>query len=137
VSAVAPERRRAAGISGQQAGTRPVGVSGPGCWFERVITSRCTIGVIFDEDYDFEGPRAPKAHLDTVLAKPVTPDLGRQALYTSLGSPCVLVAHHSPDILVPSERSLWACQTALWGVLGSHIADFPCFTTSALETCTK
>jgi hypothetical protein len=83
--------------------------------------------VIFDEDYDFEGPRAPKAHLDTVLAKPVTPDLGRQALYTSLGSPCVLVAHHSPDILVPSERSLWACQTALWGVLGSHIADFPLF----------
>ena len=30
-------------------------------------------GVIFDEDqdHDFEGPRAPKAHLDTVLTKPV------------------------------------------------------------------
>ena len=25
------------------------------------------MGVIFDEDHDFEGPRAPKAHPDTVL----------------------------------------------------------------------
>jgi hypothetical protein len=85
--------------------------------------------VIFDEDYDFEGPRAPKAHLDTVLAEPVTPDLGRQAgpLHFPWFTPGVLVAHHSPDILVPSERSLWACQTALWGVLGSQIADFPLF----------
>ena len=24
------------------------------------------LGVVFDEDHDFEGPRAPKAHLDTV-----------------------------------------------------------------------
>jgi hypothetical protein len=31
------------------------------------------MGVIFDEDHDFEGPRAPKAHLDTVLTKRVTP----------------------------------------------------------------
>ena len=29
--------------------------------------------MIFDEDHDFEGPRAPKAHLDTVLTKPVVP----------------------------------------------------------------
>ena len=28
---------------------------------------------VFDVDHDFEGPRGPKAHLDTVLAKPVTP----------------------------------------------------------------
>ena len=25
------------------------------------------LGVIFDRDHDFEGPRSPKAHLDTVL----------------------------------------------------------------------
>ena len=31
------------------------------------------LGVVFDVDHDFEGPRAPKAHLDTVLDKPVTP----------------------------------------------------------------
>ena len=31
------------------------------------------LGVSFDEDHDFEGPRSPKAHLDTVLTKPVTP----------------------------------------------------------------
>ena len=31
------------------------------------------LGVIFDEGHDFEGPRAPKAHLDTVLTKPVAP----------------------------------------------------------------
>ena len=31
------------------------------------------LGVIFDEGHDFEGPRAPNAHLDTVLTKPVTP----------------------------------------------------------------
>ena len=31
------------------------------------------LGVIFDGDHDFEGPRSPKAHLDTVLTKPVTP----------------------------------------------------------------
>ena len=30
-------------------------------------------GVVFDVDHDFEGPRGPKAHLDTGLAKPVTP----------------------------------------------------------------
>ena len=29
--------------------------------------------VIFDEDHDFEGLRAPKVHLDTVLTKYVTP----------------------------------------------------------------
>ena len=38
-------------------------------------------GVVFDVDHDFEGPRAPKAHLDTVLTKPVTPP--GQALYLS------------------------------------------------------
>jgi hypothetical protein len=31
------------------------------------------LGVIFDEGHDFEGRRAPKAHLDTVLTKPVAP----------------------------------------------------------------
>ena len=31
------------------------------------------MGVIFDVDHDFEGPRAPKAHLDTVMNKPVIP----------------------------------------------------------------
>ena len=31
------------------------------------------MGVIFDVDHDFKGPRAPKAHLDTVLTKTVTP----------------------------------------------------------------
>jgi len=31
------------------------------------------LGVIFDGDHDFEGPRSPTAHLDTVLMKPVTP----------------------------------------------------------------
>ena len=29
--------------------------------------------MVFDVDHDFEGPRAPKAHLGTVLTKPVTP----------------------------------------------------------------
>ena len=29
------------------------------------------LGVVFDVDHDFEGPRAPKAHPDTVLNKPV------------------------------------------------------------------
>ena len=28
--------------------------------------------MVFDVDHDFEGPRAPKAHLDTVKYKPVT-----------------------------------------------------------------
>ena len=28
--------------------------------------------VVFDGAHDFEGPRAPKAHLDTVKYKPVT-----------------------------------------------------------------
>eukprot|EP00964_Phaeocystis_antarctica_P090236 scaffold57702_cov57-Phaeocystis_antarctica.AAC.2 len=31
------------------------------------------LGVIFDGDHDFEGPRSPIAHPDTVLRKPVTP----------------------------------------------------------------
>jgi len=31
------------------------------------------LGVIFNGDHDFEGNRSPKAHLDTVLRKPVTP----------------------------------------------------------------
>ena len=31
------------------------------------------LGVIFDGDHGFEGPRSPKSHLDTVLRKPVTP----------------------------------------------------------------
>ena len=29
------------------------------------------LGVVFDVDHDFEGPRAPKAYPDTVLNKPV------------------------------------------------------------------
>ena len=29
------------------------------------------LGVVFDVDHDCEGPRAPKAHLDTVKYKPV------------------------------------------------------------------
>ena len=42
---------------------------------EGVINSQPKIpflGVVFDVDHDFEGPRAPKAHLDTVKYKPVT-----------------------------------------------------------------
>ena len=31
------------------------------------------LGVVFNVDHDFEGPRGPKPHLDTVLTKPVTP----------------------------------------------------------------
>eukprot|EP00964_Phaeocystis_antarctica_P030736 scaffold17386_cov63-Phaeocystis_antarctica.AAC.1 len=31
------------------------------------------LGVIFDGDHEFGGPRSPIAHLDTVLRKPVTP----------------------------------------------------------------
>ena len=31
------------------------------------------LGVVFDVDHDSEGPRASKAHLDTVLTKPVIP----------------------------------------------------------------
>ena len=27
------------------------------------------LGVVFDVDHDFEGPRAPKAHLDTAKEK--------------------------------------------------------------------
>ena len=34
------------------------------------------LGVVSDGDHDFEGPRGPKAHLDTVLTKPVTHHLG-------------------------------------------------------------
>ena len=30
-------------------------------------------GVVFDGDRDFEGPRSPKAHLDTVKYKPTAP----------------------------------------------------------------
>ena len=41
------------------------------------------LGVIFDRDHDFEGPRSPKAHLDTVLSKPVTP-LGHPPYYIAL-----------------------------------------------------
>ena len=36
---------------------------------EGVIISQpktSSLGVVFDVDHDFEGPRAPKAHLDTV-----------------------------------------------------------------------
>ena len=29
-------------------------------------TKTSFLGVVFDEDHDFEGPRAPKAHLYTV-----------------------------------------------------------------------
>ena len=29
------------------------------------------LGVVFDGDHGFEGPRAPKAHLDTVKYEPV------------------------------------------------------------------
>ena len=29
------------------------------------------LGSVFDVDHDFEGPRAPKAHLDTVKYKPI------------------------------------------------------------------
>ena len=31
------------------------------------------LGVVFDGDHDFEGPRASKAHLDTVKYKPTAP----------------------------------------------------------------
>ncbi len=30
-------------------------------------------GRVFDVDHDFDGPRAPKDHVDTVLNKPVIP----------------------------------------------------------------
>ena len=38
------------------------------------------LGVVFDVDHDFEGLRAPKAHLATVLTNPVTSP--GQALYS-------------------------------------------------------
>ena len=38
------------------------------------------LGVIFDEDHDFEGPRAPRAHLDTVLTKNLSHHLRRLPL---------------------------------------------------------
>ena len=34
-------------------------------------TKTLFLGVVFDVDHDFEGFRAPKAHLDTVLNKTV------------------------------------------------------------------
>ena len=42
------------------------------------------MGVVFDVDHDFEGPRAPKAHLDTVKYKPVTSP--GTPLYSSSGA---------------------------------------------------
>ena len=46
------------------------------------------LGVVFDVDHDFEGPRAPKAHLDIVKYKPVTSP--GQALYSPVPSPVMM-----------------------------------------------
>ena len=44
-----------------------------------LVRCRARIFEIFDEDHDFEGPRAPKSQRNTVLTKPVVPP--GQALY--------------------------------------------------------
>ena len=61
------------------------------------------LGVIFDEDHDFKGPRAPKAHLDTVLTKPVTPFRGGMihvfSQHTHRGGPGAPGARRGPPTL--------------------------------------
>ena len=52
------------------------------------------LGVIFDVDHDFEGRRAPKAHLDTVMTKPVTSP--GQALYRTHPRPTRTAQAHWP-----------------------------------------
>ena len=53
------------------------------------------LGVVFDMDHDFEGPRAPKAHLDTVLDKPVTPP--GTLYYVFICRECVKAVDILPD----------------------------------------
>ena len=56
------------------------------------------LGVVFDVDHDFEGPRAPKAHLDTVnrnlldhLRRPFISD-----------APSTVAAHQGLEAFLPS-----------------------------------
>ena len=42
------------------------------------------LGMVFDGDHDFEGPRAPKSHLDTVNTN-LSHHLGRPFISTHIG----------------------------------------------------
>ena len=68
-----------------------------------ISESKRPLGVIFDEDHDFKGPRAPKAHLDTVLTKPVTPFRGGMihvfSQHTHRGGPGAPGARRGPPTL--------------------------------------
>ena len=92
------------------------------------------LGVVFDVDHDFEGPRAPKAHLDTVnrnlshhLAPPFTRDVGwtpsSSQMYMCPLAPAPVAATRTIEI-----RQLHISQPGLWGsgVRGMSSQDKPC-----------
>ena len=60
------------------------------------------LGVIFDGDHDFEGPRSPKSHLDTVLRKLVTPPgrapfIGKSQVKPYIHTNATELNSHDPD----------------------------------------
>ena len=74
---------------------------------EGVILSqpkKSVVGVVFDVDHDFEGPRAPKAHLDTAKEK-----VGSEKTHPLVRGrlPCRLRAR-------PSRLSTAGCERLEW-----------------------
>ena len=69
------------------------------------------LGVIFDRDHDFEGPRSPKAHLDTVLRN-LSSHLRRPRIWTHIGG-AVQGLFASPVMLDESDRCVMGSRTCL------------------------
>ena len=73
------------------------------------------LGVIFDGDHDFEGPRAPKAHLDTVnrnqshhLGRPFKCSLaGILPLLLAQGATFLVALRCEPIVLTHLFRTTW------------------------------
>ena len=75
------------------------------------------LGVVFDVDHDFEGPRAPRAHLDTVLTKSVTPPghppYAREGLRTACRYAAGLSSAHAGHVRACSATRLSTRHTGL------------------------
>ena len=69
------------------------------------------MGVMFDVDHDFEGPRAPKAHLDAVLSKPVIP---------RWAAPVFTRRESCRGVSLPSYYPLVECVLRVYAVDGTY-----------------
>ena len=106
---------------------------------EEVIISQpktSFLGVVFDVDHDFEGPRAPKAHLDTVNRNLL------DHLRRPFSSLCMLLAtlsisKHVPPSVWPFERERTNWDLARTGSLplGQH-QPYPKFSQTSTDCST-